>query len=107
MKYDTEGDYTIIGDINGGCGYDWSIIAAVYHPGREAYFIYEDGGCSCNYPYEDWDGPWHPNSPPLSKQEAIKCINRLRTDNVDSDYRLEDYNNLAQKVREFDPLTLN
>lgn len=105
--YDTEGDYIIIGEISGGCGYEWSILAVVYHPGRDAYFIYEDAGCSCNWAYEDWDGPWHPGSPPVSKLEAIKYLNSLRNDNVDDDYRLEDYNNLAQKVREFDPLTLN
>lgn len=106
--YCTEGEYTIIGEINGGCGYEWSILAVVYHPGRDAYFVYEDAGCSCNYPYEDWyPRPWEPGSPPISKLEAIKYINNLRTDNVDDDYRLEDYNNLAQKVREFDPLTLN
>lgn len=107
--YDYESGYLIIGELNGGSGYNWSIVAVVYHPGREAYFVYEDGGCSCNYPYEawTWNEPWHPNSPPMSQQEAIQYINKLRNDNVDDDYRLEDYNNLTQKVREFDPLTIN
>lgn len=104
-KYETEGDYVIIKELNGGSGYDWEILAAVYHPGREAYFIYEDGGCSCNYPYEDYRGPWHPGSSPMSKQDAIKYINNIRTDGYD--YRVEDFNNLAQAIREFDPLTLN
>lgn len=103
--YYTEGDYIIIGDINGGDGYNWEIIGVVYHPERDAYFLYTDAGCSCNFPYDAWNGDWHPGSEPVSQQEVIRRLYNLRTDY--GNYRVEDFNDLAQKIREFDPLTLN
>ena len=95
--------YYVIDEVYGGYGYEWSITAALYHPEQDAYFLYEDGGCSCNGPYEDWYEPFRPGSDPMSKAQIIKEINSMRSDDIGYDFRLEDVVALAQAVREFDP----
>lgn len=95
--------YYLIDEVNGGFGYEWSILGAMYHPVQDAYFLYEDGGCSCNSPYEDWGGTFHPGSEPMSKAQIIKKINSIRSDDIGYDLRLEEVLELAQVVREFDP----
>lgn len=99
--------YFVIDEAHGGYGYEWSIMAALYHPGQGAYFLYEDGGCSCSGPYEDWGGTFHPGSEPMSKEQIIKKINSMRSDDTGYDLRLEDVLELAQAVREFDPKEIN
>lgn len=106
-EYRTEDEYIIIGDVDGGCGYDWSVVGAVYHPGHKAYYLYEDGGCSCSYPYENyWGGSWDPDSRPMSKQELITEINKYRSDDPYADFDLSEVIELAQAVREFNPKDL-
>lgn len=47
--------YLIHWESNDSEGYDWSVIALVENSNGE-FAVYSDGGCSCNYPYEDgWD----------------------------------------------------
>lgn len=99
--------YYVIDEAYGGCGYEWEIIAALYHPVQDAYFLYEDGGCSCSGPYEDWYAPFHPGSDPMSKDQIIKRINSLRSDSIGYGLRLEEVLELAQAVREFDPKEIN
>lgn len=91
--------YIVIDEAYGSECYDWCIVAALYHPEHDAYYLYEDGGCSCNYPYEDYFDAGRP----MSKQELVKVINATRTDDAHYYLRLEDYLGLAQSVREFDP----
>ena len=100
-------EYFVIDEANGSYEYEWSITAAMYHPVQDAYFLYEDGGCSCNYPYEDWNKPFHPGSEPMSKAQIIKKINSMRSDDIGYYLRLEDVLELAQAVREFDPKEIN
>lgn len=102
-EYHTEGEYVIIEEI-WDCDWNWDITAAIYSPTRGCYFIYEDCGCSCDGPYEGfWDTPWEPGSRPMDKQELIKEINAKRNDSAYTSYRAEDFNELAQAVREFNP----
>lgn len=104
MNYEECDGYIIIDAIHGGCGYEWSIKAALYHPEHKTYHLYEDGGCSCNYPFES--GYWHEGES-MDRPRLIQEINHLRTDNVNDDFTVEDYNDLAQAVREFDPKEIN
>lgn len=99
--------YFVIDEAYGGCGYEWTLVAAMYHPEQDAYFLYEDGGCSCSGPYEDWSGTFHPGSEPMSKAQIIKNLNSMRSDDLGYDLRLEDMLELAQAVREFDPKEIN
>ena len=108
MYYEERNGYIVIDDIYGGCGYEWSIKAALYHPEHKTFHLYEDGGCSCNSPYEvAYDGTiyWDAGKP-LARHELIEDINRLRTDRIDDDFTVEKYNELAQAVRDFDPATV-
>lgn len=93
--------YYIIGAANGGEMYEWQILAAVYDPENDTYHLYEDSGCSCNYPF---DAYWSPG-PAVSKQELIREVNSRRTDSYG--FRAEDFTELAQEVREFDPKEIN
>ena len=106
MNYEEHDGFIVIDDIHGGCGYEWSILAALYHPERKTYYLYEDGGCSCSGPYESWGYSFDPGSQPLARHELIERINRLRTDSIDDDFTLEGYIAMAQAVREFDPATV-
>lgn len=106
MHYEEHDGYIVIDEIYGGCGYEWSIKAALYHPEHKTYYLYEDGGCSCSGPYESWGGTFDPGSNPLARHELIDWINRLRTDKVSDDFTLEDYIDMAQAVRDFDPATV-
>lgn len=99
--------YFVIDEADGRYIHDWSITAVMYHPEQDAYFLYEDGGCSCSGPYEDWGGDFHPGSEPMSKDQIIKKINSLRSDDIEYELRLEDVLELAQAVREFDPKEIN
>ena len=99
--------YYLIDEAYGGCGYEWTIMAAMYHPVQDAYFLYEDGGCSCSCPYEDWGEGFHPDSEPMSKAQINKKLNSMRSDDLGYDLRLEDVLELAQAVREYDPKEIN
>lgn len=103
MHYEEHDGFIVIDAIHGGCGYEWGIKAALYHPERETYHLYEDGGCSCEYPFET--GYWIEGES-MDRSGLIQRINRLCTDNVDDDFTVEKYNELAQAVRDFDPATV-
>lgn len=107
-EYRTEGEYIIIDDVDGGYGYDWSIIGAIYHPGHKAYYLYEDCGCSCSGPYDTYgyETTWSPDSRPMSKQELITAINKHRSDDPYGEFDLSELIDLAQAVREFNPKDL-
>lgn len=104
MNYEEHDGYIVIGAIHGGCMYEWYIKAALYHPEHKTYHLYEDSGCSCNYPFET--GYWIEGKS-MDRPGLIREINRHRTDSVDHDFTVEMYNDLAQAVREFDPKEIN
>lgn len=43
--------YIIAGEDTGEM-YQWSVTDVWYDEDTEAFYIYEDSGCSCNYPYQ-------------------------------------------------------
>lgn len=97
--------YYVIAEANYYESYEWSIVAAVYHPDLEAYFLYVDGGCSCNYPYEpaDWGStPWTPDSRPMQRKELISELVKMRK-YMSGDQWVSDVNNVISEVNEFRP----
>lgn len=98
-----EEDFIIIHAAEGSEMYEWEIRAALYNPETKAYYLYEDGGCSCNYPFED--GYWDAGAP-MNKEELLGEIRSRRTDNG-TFLKLEDYLELEDSVRLFDPADID
>lgn len=90
-------DYVVIGHAGSYEHYDWNEIYALYYPKGDTFHLYADSGCSCNYAFDEY---WSPGQA-MSKSELIEEIYSYRSDSEDS-YDLEDVNDMAQAVREFD-----
>lgn len=48
--YPSDDGLMLIEEVFSG-GYDWCLISLWYSPVMCKYFLYEDGGCSCDDPY--------------------------------------------------------
>lgn len=97
-EYD-QGDYHCIGGLSGGEMYEWWVMDALYNKKTGRYHLYMDSGCSCNYAYDE---VWDPGQP-YDKDELIKEINSHRNDGGYAMPEAQEYVELAQKVRTFDP----
>lgn len=96
-------DFIIIHAAEGSAMYSWEFTAALYNPETKAYYLYEDAGCSCNYPFEE--GYWDAGAP-MDKVDLLRKIQNQRSD--DGDYlRLEDCLELEDHVRRFNPADID
>lgn len=96
-------DFIIIHAAEGSEMHEWEVLAALYNPETKAYYLYEDGGCSCNYPFEE--GYWDAGAP-MDKGDLLGKIRNQRSD--DGYYlKLEDYLELEDHVKWFNPADID
>ncbi len=83
-------------EIHGTNMYDWLLVSVLFSPEQGVFFGYIDGGCSCNFPYEEG-----PSTGPMSRKEAIEWVHHNRFSDGYYDIRAEDFNDMASAVRKW------
>lgn len=59
--------------------WDWNLTDVYYHPESGKYYVYEDGGCSCNFPYEDFNGVSDLRGP-MTFAQAVRGLSNAAKD---------------------------
>lgn len=67
----SDGVYDVLGYVDTGSGYEWSVTALIQRQSDEALFLARDSGCSCNY-FGDYDGAI--DKQVFSIEEAIREV---------------------------------
>lgn len=60
-----------LGDIDQGGGCDWDVTEIWYDPITRETWVYSDGGCSCDWAYEDYTGKADLSGPYPTVSQAL------------------------------------
>ena len=70
--YPTDHGLVSLGSYDAGELYAWEETEVWYDPTRKEFWVYEGGGCSCNEPYDYYQGKADLNGPYPSLARALR-----------------------------------